>query len=36
MVGFLETYWNDIVELITKIYNYIKEWLIANDEAAAE
>lgn len=34
MEEFLKTYWNDIVELITKIYTYIRDWLIANDEAA--
>ena len=34
MEEFLKTYWNDIVELITKIYDYIKNWLITNDEAA--
>ena len=34
MKEFLETYWDDIVEVFTKIYTYIKEWLIAQDKPA--
>lgn len=35
MEKFLAQYWDEIVELFEKIYNYIKEWLIENDEAEA-
>lgn len=34
MREFLETYWQDIVELFDKIYDYIKKWFLANEEAA--
>lgn len=32
MENFLKEYWDEIVALFDKIYNYIKEWLIANEE----
>ena len=34
MVDFLKEYWADIVELCDKIYDYIKKWFLANEEAA--
>lgn len=34
MVDFLKEYWWDIVELFDKIYKYIKDWFLANEEAA--
>ena len=34
MREFLETYWQDIVDLFDKIYAYIKEWFLANEEEA--
>lgn len=33
MAEFLKEYWNDIVELVDKIYAYIKEWLLAQEDA---
>lgn len=32
MENFLKEYWDDIVALFTKIYDYIKNWLIENEE----
>lgn len=33
MREFLEKYWDEIVALFDKIYNAIKEYVLANEEA---
>lgn len=32
MADFLREYWEDIVALFDKIYIYIRDWLLANEE----
>lgn len=32
MEEFLAQYWDEIVALFEKIYTYIKEWLIENED----
>lgn len=34
MEDFLKEYWDEIVALFDKIYAYIKEWILANEEEA--
>ena len=32
MENFLKEYWDEIVALFDKIYAYIRDWLLANEE----
>lgn len=32
MADFLREYWDEIVALFDKIYAYIRDWLLANEE----